>query len=932
MNDNRSVDLTLSNGPSYWWFRINWGTCTKAAGGTVSGIRGYRTGTYHVRAFSDNGCRNQFGATTSFTIPYAPLSATVNDDRSVDLTVSNGPSNWWFRINWGTCTKAAGSTVSNIQGYRPGTYRVRAFSDRNCAYQIAEASFTIFLDKAPLVAFYNATGGPTTWTNNTNWNTDKPLGEWHGVTTDDDGRVTKIILSSNNLTGSIPTDLAGLTKLQTLTLRGNRLTGGIPDLSALSDTLGWLNLERNELAGNIPTWLGDFTELRGLGLGHNRLSGSIPEELGNLNNLRVLYLDHQSYFRGQTIPTNFENIYTNDFYYLHGSIPAELGNLDNLEVLDLSDNRLSGNVPKRLGYLGSLETLNLSENKLDGSIPTTLSDRTGVEGPDSDGLGLLKNLTRLNLSGNQLSGNVPSQLAFLKNLETLNLGRNQLTGSVPDLNLLSKLRTLKLNNNRLTGNIPQLLGVPLASNVPSALQTLDLSYNQLSGKIPTELGGVASLHTLRLAGNPFSDDCIPGRLLEVSFNDLNQYGLPDCLAPPQKQTMTLTNPADRNALQAFYDAAKVADAKAIKDDGCSTNADQKTTVPPQPPLCGVVTNEQGRVTELKLPGKGLNGTISPALGGLTELTVLNLANNNLTGTIPAQLGTLSNLQELNLANNKLTGNMYNLAHIESLTDLNLAGNRMSGFIPQWVNQLTELETLDLSDNADRGKFGHGVHTGFSGELPIEMGDLHNLRYLDLSGNSFSGDPTAVLLNIVQWQCENVSECRNEDTFKDTYIDIDLRNNSWSGQDGDSWRNFTGKVVQVARGKSGNPYADSVGTNVDSVIKAFLNHESLAGRYNRLIAWATITESAIGKANFAAQIVDPLDLFGQDAKVQKALWDVFILRKDWDDVGAEFLTSWGVAPENICWGGMVSANCRIYELFDSDVEWCRATSSEPSSCG
>ena len=311
-------------------------------------------------------------------------------------------------------------------------------------------------DRAALVALYEATGGlENRWTNEDGWLSDAPLGQWHGVTTDDDGRVTKLILSSNNLTGSIPADLAGLTRLRTLTLRGNLLSGEIPDLSALSDTLGWLNLEHNELSGAIPLWLGDFTQLRGLGLGHNRLSGTIPAELANLNNLRVLYLDQQSYFRGQAFPTNFENIYTNDFYYLHGSIPAELGNLDNLEVLDLSDNRLSGNIPRRLGYLGSLETLTLSGNKLDGSIPTTLSDRTGVEGPDSDGLGLLKNLTRLNLSGNRLSGNVPSELAFLKNLETLNLGRNQLTGTMPGLSNLTNLNRLYLQgNSELQGAIP----------------------------------------------------------------------------------------------------------------------------------------------------------------------------------------------------------------------------------------------------------------------------------------------------------------------------------------------------------------------------------------------------------------------------------------------------------------------------------------------
>ncbi len=42
-------------------------------------------------------------------------------------------------------------------------------------------------DRAVLAAFYDATGGPG-WRVSTNWKTEAPLRDWHGVTTDDDGR------------------------------------------------------------------------------------------------------------------------------------------------------------------------------------------------------------------------------------------------------------------------------------------------------------------------------------------------------------------------------------------------------------------------------------------------------------------------------------------------------------------------------------------------------------------------------------------------------------------------------------------------------------------------------------------------------------------------------------------------------------------------
>ena len=45
-------------------------------------------------------------------------------------------------------------------------------------------------DRDVLVAFYHATNGPN-WLNSGNWLSDKPLGAWHGVTTDNSGRVPR---------------------------------------------------------------------------------------------------------------------------------------------------------------------------------------------------------------------------------------------------------------------------------------------------------------------------------------------------------------------------------------------------------------------------------------------------------------------------------------------------------------------------------------------------------------------------------------------------------------------------------------------------------------------------------------------------------------------------------------------------------------------
>ena len=145
------------------------------------------------------------------------------------------------------------------------------------------------MDRAALEALYDATGGPT-WVDSTNWKTSTPLGEWYGVETDADGRVTQLVLMENALTGPIPDALASLVNIETLDLRNNALTGSIPDALASLVNLEWLQLGGNALTGPIPDALGSLVSLDLLRLEENNLTGPLPASMTNLRLLEVLYI------------------------------------------------------------------------------------------------------------------------------------------------------------------------------------------------------------------------------------------------------------------------------------------------------------------------------------------------------------------------------------------------------------------------------------------------------------------------------------------------------------------------------------------------------------------------------------------------------------------------------------------------------------------
>ena len=93
-----------------------------------------------------------------------------------------------------------------------------------------------------------------------NWSVNTAITGWDGVTTGGTpGRVTKLLLASKSLSGSLTAELGDLTGLTHLDLSSNSLTGDIPRELGMPNNLQEIRLSGNSLTGCIPPGLKDVS-------------------------------------------------------------------------------------------------------------------------------------------------------------------------------------------------------------------------------------------------------------------------------------------------------------------------------------------------------------------------------------------------------------------------------------------------------------------------------------------------------------------------------------------------------------------------------------------------------------------------------------------------------------------------------------------------
>lgn len=632
-----------------------------------------------------------------------------------------------------------------------------------------------------LLALYNDTNGAS-WTNNTDWlGAEGTECSWYGVECDTDGKVIGLNLKLNNLVGSIPTELDGLSLVQYLDLGGNQLSGAIPESIAQLTNLNRIWLWGNQFTGAVPTFFGGMTQLTHLALGGNQFSGPIPASFGNLVNLLTLDLAYNQF---------------------NGSIPEEFANLVNATTINLSVNQLSGTVPASVLALGTVNLWgnnNLTDIEFGDpaacAVQTSMTVGSQIEGAlvpfedcyidDEDGP-LLADFFRIDLSDASATTlfKIEAHSDFYHPrvglLDSDGTEGEDIVETQADLNslffevaLVPGEYVLYIHGGSYQPqNVAATGAYTISTQAIAELQSGCLRFGSTWANFDvefdaafTETDCVTTINdtsiltesyllslkqdqTVRVVaqseiasqfrifnesgfvnGSPIGLPNIPysvsftagqsGRYRVVMYNTLNN-SLETGAYSLEIGTVPESHVDQRTALISLYNAT-AGDNWTDKTNWLGAEGTECTWF-------GVQCDFGGNVSSLMLRQNNLVGSLPNELASLSALQNLDLGGNQLSGTIPSNITQLLNLKFIYLWGNQYTGPLpLAFGEMPQLNRLSLGSNQFDGVIPASYGNLVNLLNLDLAYNY------------LTGSTPSELGNLINATEINLNNNLLTGD-------------------------------------------------------------------------------------------------------------------------------------------------------------------------------------------------
>ncbi|XVE88274.1 hypothetical protein DITRI_Ditri19aG0056400 [Diplodiscus trichospermus] len=268
-----------------------------------------------------------------------------------------------------------------------------------------------------------------------------------------------------NLPGVLPSELVRLRHLKEINFGFNYLNGSIP-FEWGSMQLEKISVSTNRLSGRIPSFLGNITTLKILDLEANDFSGQVPPELGKLVNLETFRINDNSL--NGSIPDFIHNWSNLTRLEIQGSgleapIPSSISGLQNMDILIISDINgtnqpfpdlrnmmgimriilkkcgISGQIPEYVWEMSALHFLDLSFNSLNGEIKNAITP---------------KDLKFLFLTGNNLSGNIPPSI--LKTGITVDLSYNNFAWQSPEHPACQPLSNVNLFHSSSSRNLGEI--------------------------------------------------------------------------------------------------------------------------------------------------------------------------------------------------------------------------------------------------------------------------------------------------------------------------------------------------------------------------------------------------------------------------------------------------------------------------------------------
>uniref|UniRef100_A0A453NCW3 non-specific serine/threonine protein kinase n=1 Tax=Aegilops tauschii subsp. strangulata TaxID=200361 RepID=A0A453NCW3_AEGTS len=178
---------------------------------------------------------------------------------------------------------------------------------------------------------------------------------------------------------------------------------------------------------------------------------------------------------------------------------------------------------------------------------------------------------------------------------------------------------------------------------------------------------------------------------------------------------------------------------------------------------GITCRQDGTVTAVLLPSKGLEGHISQSLGILIGLQYLDLSGNSLSGGLPLELLSSSSITTLDVSFNQLNGTLQELPSStpgRPLQVLNISSNLFAGQFPSTTWKTMEnLIAINASNNSFTGQIPTQLcstspslalldlcFNKFSGSIPPGLGDCSKLRELRAGYNNLGGTLPDELFN------------------------------------------------------------------------------------------------------------------------------------------------------------------------------------------